>query len=63
MTSLMILQLITTISMYCSQANDLQYSKRSCFKKIWICGHKVTESIAIVTETHNCITKHVKDEI
>lgn len=59
----LILSLITTISTYCGTVSDLQSSKRRCFKKIWICGHQVKDSEAIITETHNCITKHVQGKL
>ena len=69
MTDVLILQLITTITMYCSgpgksERNNVSESyETACFRKIWTCGHRVKDSVAIVTETHNCITKHVNEKL
>ena len=69
MTDVLILQLITTVTMYCSgpgnvgNSPEVRRGDTLCFQKIWSCVHKVKDSIAIVTETHNCITKHVKGEL
>jgi hypothetical protein len=69
MTDILILQLITTITVYCSGSGNLGNSpeirrgETLCFQKIWKCGHKVSSPIAIVTETHNCVTKHINGEL
>lgn len=62
MTDQIILQLILTITQYCNAAHYPDTVK-TCFNKIWNCGHKVTTSSVIITETHNCITKHINKEL
>lgn len=61
MSDQLILQLITTISLFCSeQTNIYHVSQAECFKTIWTCGHKTNQTSVIVTETHNCITDYIK---
>lgn len=73
MTDQLILQLIVTVITYCNgpgsgnipYLNNTKDDMRNtvCFNQIWKCGHNVLSSMAIVTETHNCITKHTKGEL
>lgn len=57
MTDAIILQLITTIHLFC-QPGTSNYNQ--CFKEIWSCGHNVTTPTVIVSETHNCISDYLK---
>lgn len=64
MSNELILSLIMTVTAYCDgPGKQVDFSSRSCFQKVWNCGHKVKDSMAMVAETHNCITKHINGKL
>lgn len=63
MTHEIILKLITTITIFCTQHGATVDYSNQCLKKIWTCGHNVTTPSAIPSKTHNCITKYLDGKL
>lgn len=62
-SSILILQLITAVSMYCDTQYELQYEKKACFKRVWACGHNTVHADVMPSKTHNCVSRDLEGKL